>query len=170
MSKLCVKRKNNFGVVVKEHLTILPRLFSHSLKPELIFLYQSSRYRVDRCVPLTIPAWNSTHVFNSKNIIPALRSFRQEPICKHKGTLAYKWVPGQLWLRSNVLSKSKQKKEKEEENKEPKWNKKNKTKQMNQDIPGQSSAMALSRLTIDFTLLTVKLLTKGWNVVITKMY
>lgn len=28
------------------------RLFLHSLRPELIFLYQPSRYRVDSCVTL----------------------------------------------------------------------------------------------------------------------
>jgi hypothetical protein len=46
------EKETLMGGGVKEHLTILPRLFLHSLRPELIFLYQPSRYRVDRCVTL----------------------------------------------------------------------------------------------------------------------
>lgn len=33
----------------------------------------------------TRPAWNSTHVLNSKNLIPALRSLKQEHISKSNG-------------------------------------------------------------------------------------
>lgn len=79
MSKLCSKRKKNY--FQKEDLTILPRLFSHSVRPELSLLPQPLMNGLTDVHHYTSKRFHS-YAFNSLHRISAPRRLREKNICK----------------------------------------------------------------------------------------